>query len=140
MRTDAKIDRKQVYCPNVVTLGYSRPMARFGYFVTFNEGRRTVLARVVGRIASAPRIDNDPDVRGYLVVMAIGFQYATPMERWINPKAVLDCFPPNTGHWDCLKFMQFFFGADFKKQSVETLRGFANYGSSDFNGYLNRAK
>lgn len=137
MRIDIVIDRKQVHLPNASTLGFGKYKAQYGDCVLFSEGGQRTMGRVIGRIAYAPKMDNDPDLRNYLVVIALGSNLSFPMERWVDPASVSECFnPQDFGNRDIAAFMSFFFGESFRKHSTEDMRGWVNYGSATVEGYL----
>lgn len=141
MRTDVRIDRKQVKLPNSTNLGFGKWKAQFGDVVRFDESGHDMYGRIIGRIAHAHRPDGDPDVRGWLVVIALGSNLSFPMERWVNPADVRECFNPQAfGGRDMAKFLAFFFGPEFRKQKTEVLRAWSTYGQPDFEKYMNRDK
>lgn len=136
MRTDVTIDRKQVHLPNASTLGYGKFKAQHGDVVLFKQdpsiGQLTI-GRVVGRIASAPRIGDDPDLRGHLVVVALTQSITSPMERWVDPANVVECFnPQDFGGRDVGEFLRFFFSPEFRNETPDTMRQWANSGCASF--------
>lgn len=130
MRNDVTIDRKQTgYLPNTSTLGYGKYKAQFGDVVLFTEANHVRIGRVIGRIKSAPRIGNDPDLRGHLVVLTLGQNLTHAFERWVAPEDVIECFNPEPdkfGGRDVRKLLDFFFGPEFKTKTPDQLRQYAN--------------
>lgn len=130
MRTDVIIDRKQVYLPNVSTIGYYKIKAQFGDMIRTKD----YIGRVIGRISYAPKLStNDPDVRGWLVCLVFGSNFTFPMERWINPAEVLECFDPTkygykTNESALASFVAFMFGPELKQYKPADLRAWQNYG------------
>lgn len=135
MRTDVTTSKKQSeYLANASTLGYGKYKAQFGDIVIYRENENTVrVARVAGRIEHCPKLDDDPNMKGWLIVVALGMNLTHTMERWINPDDVIECFNPSPdkfGGRDIIALLSFFFGEDFKKHSTDELRQWANAGTN----------
>lgn len=130
MRTDVQIDRKQVHCPNASGIGYGKYKAQFGDIVIASADGHVTIGRVAGRIAYATAIGEDRGpIRDWLVVVALSSNLTFPMERWINPADVIEVYDPqNIDGANPATFLAFFFGAQFKAHSVESLREWANNG------------
>lgn len=119
MRTDIVIDRKPVICPNSLTLGYSTKKARVGDVIVVNIECGFRVGRVISRIVSGEG-DHKVSLENYLVVIALGSNLSFPMERWVDPREVLECYNPKD--LDLANFLHEFFSLDFNKLSVDDLR------------------
>lgn len=107
MRTDARIDRKQVRLPNASHLGFGKGRAQLGDWVTWKTDGNEGFGRVAGRVAYAPAICEDKEpIRGWLLVMAFFCENTTVGERWVNPEWVTRCTPANDHTLELWKFMQ----------------------------------
>jgi len=128
MRTDARMDRKQVKLPCASTLGFDKWKAQFGDMVMFREGHNLELGRIISRINYAPVIgDDSPAIRGWLCVAVFSQDMSFIMERWINPETIERCYTPRPQQ---IALMSFMFGEEFKKHDTYTLREWANTLSS----------
>ncbi len=121
MRTDVQTDRKQVRCPNASLLGFGQYVAKFGDFVTFNEGgepRQSRFGRVAGRITVTGHASTD---RGtvYILVIAMDADHTHAYERWVLPGDIETIRRPADFQADSLLFL---LDADFTKHSIETMR------------------
>ena len=96
MRTDCKISRKSVVCPNASLLGHAKGTAKVGDLVVYKEAymddsHSLRAARMIGTIDYAPPIGDDTKpVKGYLLVLALSNDCTHCYERWINPKDVIE--------------------------------------------------
>lgn len=133
MRTDAQIDRQQVYCPNANTQGYGKYRAQFGDFVIWNNTDHTYYGRVAGRVHYAPAIDEDREpVRDWLLVIALGSNLSFAMERWVNPADVTEVFEPRE---QMTRFLAFFLSDAFKKEKPDALRAWSASGFATVEEY-----
>jgi len=125
MRTDVKIDKKQVQLPYHWRSGYDKYKAQFGDVVFFKEGSRTEIGRVIGRIAEG----NDPDfgnLKNYLVVIGVSLRFGGTFERWVKPENVENCYPN-----DCLELsrkLAIFFADKWLSKPTDELRKSAQDG------------
>lgn len=95
MRTDCKIDKRPIKCPNACRLGYGLSVANVGNLIVYQEhyadgshGLRT--ARVLGRV-SAPKLKhNDSEVKGWALVMTISEDFTHAYERWVDPADITE--------------------------------------------------
>lgn len=135
MRTDAKIDRKQVICRNSSHLGYSKVTARTGDIVVYTENLETShVARVIGRIAYAPPLSGDVHpIRNYLIVASLSKDLTYVGERWVNPEDVSQVFAvrPETA-----KLLAFFLSPEFGHESIDNLRRWTESGFATVNDWL----
>ena len=126
MRTDCKISRKSVRCPNASLLGHAKPVAKVGDLVVYKEpytdgSYSSRAARMIGTVDYAPPIGNDTKpVKGYLLVLALSNDCTFCYERWINPKDVIEVRDNPSA------FAAWFF-AD-KLPDADTARRLAEYG------------
>ena len=126
MRTDAQIDRKQVYLPNASTLGFGKWKAQHGDVVLYTQNDQNCIGRVAGRVHYAPSLEpNEKPIKDYLLVIQLGSRLDFSYERWVNPADVTECFDPHNEYCRIQEVLAFMFSKDFKKESVETLRRFA---------------
>lgn len=136
MRTDARMDRKQVQCPNVSQLGFDKWKAQFGDIVMFTEGEKTRVGRVVARIEHAPALGETEALHNYLCVAALSDDLTFVMERWVKPEDVLRIYDPNEPSLHIQDTIRFFFSPEFKNESVDTLRRWLSSGFATPNDYL----
>ena len=136
MRTDARIDRKQVACPNASHLGFDKYKAQFGDIVVFNESDKSKVGRVIGRIDYAPALGETPAIRNYLVVAALTEDLTHVSERWVNPEDVTRVFDPNEESRNIPALINFFFSPKFRDESVDLLRRWTDTGFATPNDYL----
>lgn len=133
MRTDARIDRKQVLLPHLVghTLGFDKWKAQFGDVVMFHYGNinnNHEIGRVAGRIAYAPSIEpGEQPIENWLLIIAFSHDMTHVMERWINPSQVVRCYTPTVKQRDLYECMM---SKDFTNESPDTLREWATTGYS----------
>src|ERR1700683_821816 len=114
MRTDIKFDRKQVSrLPNATHLGYDKGKTQTGDIVRFIEGGTERVGRIIGRIK------NSADT---LCVAALSADLTSVMERWVKPEDILQVYDPQESSRHILETIQFFFGPQFVKESVNDLR------------------
>ena len=137
MRNDARMDRKQTYCPNTYpTMGYDKYKAQFGDCILYKEhlenGEYNVrLARVAGRVDYAPAIcDDTSPIYDNVLVMAMSDTLTFVMERWIAPEDIIRVWDPNHKDRNIEQLIQFFFSPAFKQESIETLRQWSASGYS----------
>lgn len=103
MRTDCRIDSRQVICRNASLIGYSTRTARVGSFLIYADGAkrggsdRPQMARMLGRVHA--------DGRTYILAMVLSSTCGSAFERWIAPDDVLECYDKAPA-----KLAAFFFG------------------------------
>lgn len=130
MRTDVTIDKKQVPLPLGGQIGFMKYKVQFGDIVFFKQdpnNAAVTIGRMIGRIAHAPRIDGDADIRGWIVVAALGSTLSFAMERWVNPADVVACYDPKD--LDLSKRLAAFFSESWLHSSTDTIRSKINQGS-----------
>jgi hypothetical protein len=125
MRTDAQIDRKQVYCPNASTLGYGKHKAQFGDVVVFEENNTLRVGRVAGRIKYAPPCGDTPAIRGHLLVIGLNDSLTSVYERWLNPSDVTRVEPRANL---IVSLMSFLMSPGFKTHTPDVLRTWSESG------------
>lgn len=104
--------------------------AQFGDIVFFKQvpgSAAVTVGRMIGRIAHAPRIDGDADVRGWIVVAALGADLSFAMERWVSPDEVVACYDPKD--LDLAKRLAAFFSDAWLRFPTDTIRSQVNEGS-----------
>lgn len=128
MRTDARIDRKQVKLPNACTLGYGKWKAQLGDWVTWNTDGNSGFGRVAGRVAYAPAICEDKEpIKNWLLVITFFCEMTTVGERWVNPEWVTRCYAPNDYQLSLWSFMQ---SDEFVYFTPDQLRAWSETGYS----------
>ena len=126
MRTDVKINEKQVICPNASLLGYSTCKCRVGYFLVYKEtytdgSYNTRLARMIGRIEKAP----EKELIGHIVALALDDNGSHGYERWVDPKDVLEVYAPQ----HVSAFATWFFSGEKLPYGHNMLRKLSDYGT-----------
>lgn len=122
MRTDCKIDNRAIPCPNASLLGYAYGRAKAGHCVTYREGDKVRLARVLGRV-TAPALPGDASpVKGWALVMALSEDGTHAYERWINPANITRVFDAPTN-------LAAFFFAPTLPYGVATMRRLMEHGT-----------
>jgi hypothetical protein len=90
MRTDVRIDKQQVQCPNASHLGYDKWRAQVGDIITFREADQLRIGRMIGRIAYAPNLNGGRSLRNYILAVVLdNHTLSHTCERWINPADVV---------------------------------------------------
>jgi hypothetical protein len=134
MRTDCTIDRKQVRCPKASMLGYSKPVARLGDWVTWVWDGRQYTGRMIGRIAYAPRLTGDEKpIRGWILALMLSCELTSCCERWVSPDDVTEI---HENAPDISTFLQWFASTDLAilaRNDVTALRGVVGYGAAHAN-------
>jgi predicted Zn-ribbon and HTH transcriptional regulator len=123
MRTDMTLDGRQVRCPHASLIGYSSNMARVGYFFTYVEDGQIRYARMLARIAYAPRIGNDNVIKNYILALVLSMNASSAYERWVDPATVREVYekPPT-------KLTTFFFQPTLPYK-VDVIRRLIEHGS-----------
>lgn len=128
MRTDITTDRKQVRLPNVHLSGGNKWKAQFGDIVFYRETPEMYfVGRVAGRIAHGFDLVSGKSLKDWLIVIALGSHLNFPMERWVNPADIVNCFAPES--LELADRLAYFFGPEFKKHSTHALRQWASNGA-----------
>lgn len=98
MRTDVKIDKREIRCPNASAVGSSRKVAVPDDCILYDDGHGLRLARVLGRV-SAPATGSGEtrteEVKGWALAMVMADNHRHTYERWVNPKDIKDVFSPS---------------------------------------------
>lgn len=89
MRTDCKIDNRQIICPNASLLGYGTCKMKAGKCFTY--GTEDHIARSLGRVTALETIDNRRVEKSY-VLAAVLYHGQFMTERWVDPKDVREIF------------------------------------------------
>lgn len=142
MRTDTKIDRYSVKCHKASTLGYGKWIAEVGDIIIFRETsynvedlktqanpyHHEVIGRMAGRIHYAPALRETPEIKDYLLVVALYPALPCTAERWVAPDEVIRIYDPNHKDRKIEELMAFFFSAEFKSFDANQLRQWASSG------------
>jgi hypothetical protein len=128
MRTDAKIDRYSVTCPNASQLGYHKVKAEFGDIVVYRERFQDGndpprVGRVAGRVHYAPALEpNEEPIEDYLLVIVLADDLSFCFERWINPTDVVSVHSPSHPDRKLAELRTFFISPEFRQYSPAQLR------------------
>lgn len=95
MRTDCKIDKRQIPCPNARNTGFGLSVANVGNLIVYREdhidatNKTYRTARVLGRV-SAPKIaPGDAEVKGWALCMVLSEDCTFVFERWVDPSWIV---------------------------------------------------
>lgn len=103
MRTDCKIDNRQIRCLHLaLTAGSTKYIAKRGDLIRcrIHEGSGVFLARVLGRV-TAPALgtpgtdDYTPRVDGWACCMVLSEDGHFAYERWVKPEDILQISNPS---------------------------------------------
>lgn len=123
MRTDAKIDGRQVICPNASMIGYSSVKLRVGMVFTYQDEHGNHTGRMIGRVAYAPALAGDAaPVRNHILALVLADDCTFCYERWIDPKDVTRTAPVPSA-------MAAFFFSPTLPYDVHMLRRLNEYGT-----------
>lgn len=136
MRTDVRIDRKQVKCKNSEVIGYSKWIARCGYIIHFKEGPHTRFGRVIGRIAHG--YEGDESLENHLVVITIGYDLGHSFERWVDPDDVIAAYDPKDVSARILETMQYVLSPEILRADIDEVRRCAEAGYATLEKYQAR--
>lgn len=138
MRTDVKLDKKQVICRYASTLGFSKNILSCGdLFIYRTDNSDTATCRMLARIKFAPAIGEDKaPIKNWICAMQLSTCATFTYERWVNPDWITEIPPIPT------KLAQFFF-APALPYSADLLRKLMEYGTISnqyIDGIAERAK
>jgi hypothetical protein len=117
MRKDATLDKRKVRLPNSSFLAYSKGTAYVGDYVVWNDDGQRRICRYVARIASAPRIDNDPNLAGWMMIVVLSPNAASLWVRWVPPSEIEECYSPKDWTSRIEQTMALFNSSEIAKQS-----------------------
>lgn len=121
MRTDARIDKKQVCCAKSPHLQTGKFHCQVGDLFLYIESERMVLGRMLGRIAYAPAIGETPTIRGAILAIVINSELSFTYERWVNPLDVVRIFSIDRQK----DVMAYFLGPEMLSAKIDEIRAVA---------------
>lgn len=134
MRTDARIDKKQVKCCNASTLGFDKYFAQVGDIITYRESGQLRIGRMIGRIAYAPACGETKSIQNYILAVVIdNYSLNHTCERWINPADVERVQSIR----DQMHVLDWFLSDDMVKAPVDEVRQSTSDGWSTLYAYRN---
>lgn len=91
----ASYDLRKVICPHAHCIGYSSNVAKPGYWLTWQNGERVEVGRMVGRIARTEGV-NPADCAGWILSVRLICENTAAHCYWVNPSDVIACYenPP----------------------------------------------
>lgn len=96
-RKDITRDKRQSKCLNSTLLGFSSYTLKYGDFFIYEESytdgtKQKRFAKCHGRVKPEKSLGNEP-VQYYILAQVISFDLRYDMERWIEPKDVIETVP-----------------------------------------------
>lgn len=134
MRTDATIDKRQVWCPNTSTIAYGKYRAQLGDWVSWNypnaDGSKGVnmIGRMIGRVKYAPALGESPEIKNWIEVLTLTMELTSVHVRWVDPAWVRQV---HANAPDIARFLQWFAGEKLPDRTW--INGASEYGTLSAN-------